>query len=884
MIEANNAHTLHIQEGIVVESSILEKIQMLTKNKNNGKSIDKEDSNKSLEINRIKEEITQRINTLDLEKKDNVLCWAISDCVCLIPESSATKTSIKEKRNNIDEIINFLDEKYGDNYLVITFRKTRITNQFKRCLAFEDIQKYDLINTYKLTQVCNFWINTKEKRTIVIELKNGLESQGLFMVSCILAHCKLYLSAEVALNTLLKNNQTIWKFSNIETIIRYVKYYDLAVSQGYTNKIPQLILNQMIVTTIPSIIQSGDFLPKLRIETNCKMFEFSLENCYKDADYIIFSNLEAEMVGDTKLSLIFEQEKKVYLVFDLCVNPLFYNQGLYRFSRSEVMTALPQESIYQFFQNGFYIDLVFLENQDGSIKNPFSLPLSMFDLINLIVLKISNESVIDTFENEFYIQLLDKGFNSVLAKFCAYFQMSEEESLVWHSKFEESGYRNGLLRQNFDLEITEEIKREELKIERSENKDPDFELFLENSDFMEIGEVELLKNDSLMKESLKKPTFSLFNRQKPTPIPNLEVNENIVAKKPLHLVSIKAIENTIFDEIKEIYVPIDYNAIESIFCENVALVTNNFKTQYIQKHRIDSKRIFMVSLLFKQLEIKKIFIDDIEHIFKNMPERIGIQELQSLYKLIPTPEEILLIEKNDETEVSDIEMKMLKLSKIPEITKILNILIFEKSYVEEIILMERLIDCTNITINKILTDFTLKFILKIVLDISNALNYTYGRKKKIIEGFKLESLYFLSAYRGSRDKSFIDLIVVALAKNNITFSKITSKFKDLNNLKNEDFGGLKDKINNLILKYKEVLNNFKNIEEYDKDQHTKIISFAYRKLLQISEKFKDLEKNCISLRVKMGEDDKKPINCIFKSLSDFILCLESAERKRFQDN
>ena len=308
MINEDNSKFLDVKKGVTVENSILEKIQMLSMNKNiasrANSSIVGQNIDKNIEI---KGDVAQKVTNLDHQAKDEILHWKINDSICLIPESTASRSSIKEKKNNIDRVIKFLDDSFKDNYLVITFRKTRISNLFKRCLSFEDIQNYNLLGSYKLAQICNFWISLNEKKVIVIEMKSGFESQQLLMVSCILSYSKFYLSAEVALNALLLNSQTVWSFSNFETMLRYVKYYDLIISQSHMAKVPQLVLNQMIVTTIPSIIQSGEFVPKLKIETNFRTLEFSTENCYKDSDYVIFSNLESEMAGDVKFSLFFEQ-------------------------------------------------------------------------------------------------------------------------------------------------------------------------------------------------------------------------------------------------------------------------------------------------------------------------------------------------------------------------------------------------------------------------------------------------------------------------------------------------------------------------------------------------------------------------------------------------
>lgn len=871
MLTGDDIQELQLNAGFTVENSILQKIQMLTKNEN------LYDFTKN-EKTKIKTEVNLKIKKLEENRHEKVLYWKINDSICVIPESTASKTSSIERRNNIEEVNEFLDNKYANDYLVISFRKTRIASLLKRCLIFDDNEGFNLVNSYKIAQICNFWINSGENRVVVIEMKSKSEYEQLFTLSCVLSYCKFYLSAELAFNALLMSSQSIWRFRNIETISRYAKYYDSAISQTHNSKFAQINLNQMIITTIPSILKCGDFTPKLKISTGGRIYEFSLDNCYKDKDYIIFSNLNVEMGGDSKISLAFEQGKKLFHVFDLCINSLLYHQGLYRFLRSDVMTLLPHDSIYQFFQEGFCIDLVFLESQDESIKNPFALPLSMLDLINLMLDKFSGDSRLES-GNDLYKRLLDKSFNPSLAKFCCEMQLLEHESLILHSKLEESGYRSGLLRQTFELAIVDESLKEQILIERSPDHNFESDKFNLCDDQFEIGEIELIEDLPITKDFAKKSSSSLFNRQK-APISVFEIKENVFAKKPLHLTAMKSIENTIFADIKDIRISIDYNIIEKVFCESAAKSNAvKYKIETISKHRIDARRVFIVSILFKQLEMKRILLDELEEILEIMPDKIGYQELLGIYKALPTEEELILLEAAEIAELSEIESQMLNLSKIPEIRKILNILIFERSCIEDAISIEKLLDSTSSLVSMILTDKTIKFIFKGILEISNVLNYTYGKRKKLIEGFKLESLYFLIAYEENKEVSLVDFLVETLIRNEASFAHIFPKLKDIDKLKSEDYSGLKDKINGIILKYREICTDLKSLEHFDRLKHDKMIFFTYKKLLEVSGKYKEFEKKSIDLRMKLGEEDKKPINFIFKSLSDFFQCLEISERK-----
>lgn len=838
--------TLNISKGISIEKGIYQKIQMLS----NQNSILQD--NLTPELVTKKTEVQYFANKIE-SNKETPLLWKINDNFTVICEACTTRTDVFTKRNNVDALLEYIDRAYSDKCLVISFRRSGITKSFKRCIVFDDIH-FNLQDACEVARISRFWLESGEGRTVLVEMKNGKEEIILFVLACTLACCKMFWSAEAAINTLLMTNTLEFQFKHQGSLLRYARYYDQISSFNSTFRFPQKTLNQVIVTTIPTILKSSEFSPKLKING----VEFAAEKCYFDNNYIVFSNLDTEIDMDAILSLSFVQDHRTYHVLDLSFNSFFYHQGLHRFTRSEIETDLPQESIYKFFDEQFYVDMVILDNKDMHIKNPYTTAYSLSDAIR----SISERFFGDTDEEQFR-QLMDKGYPQSLAKLCSQLHLAIAECEKLKMIFKEKDHKL-IISHGTDLGVeTEYLDR---NAENREAFDNEIQVEVPQNE-IEITIIELLTQREIERSTIKQSGKGLFGRKKT--VVNLPAREDLFAIRPLHLAPIKNVENTVFSELGNVKIDIDLKAFEKHFCEKPKgeKATNTVQQT---KELIDMRRLFIVSLCQKQLEIRKIKVEEIQQMLQDTAEVLTQQDLINISRLVPTESEKSLLLSVEEEELNPVEKAMLEISKVPEIAGVISILLFERVFVEEADNIYKVLVKAISTLSSLITSKEMKITLKAVLDVSNTISYVYGRKKKAIDGFRLESLAQVAAYSGFNNYLLLDFISNVLTKNEVKLENLKKIADDIEVIKREDLQTLKDRINILIEKYTIAVQAFKEIEKYNKESMKKSLGFACTRLKEIISKYRIFEERVENLKQNVGDDTNKSINNILETIQQFL--------------
>lgn len=437
--------------GIKIQSNILKKIHKLSMINsadyvNIGQGyfeIHNEDKDKNL---------SNLYKDATVEKAVNIS--KINNFISIIGETCNSKTEYFTKKNNIHHVESYLREIYNDKYIVFTFKRSSIAKVFKKCLLFEDT-KFSLELAFEIAKIAKFFLDNIEKSTLIFEMKTGFENNIAFYISCVLYYCKFFNSSLAAFESLTAYN--LAKCTNKNTIMRYLRYFDTSLSMNSPIKFPQLILNQIILTSVPKISTDKDFEPILKIATKYNDRHISNQTFYKDNDFVIFSNLNYEVFDDTTISIYFEQEKKHYHILNLNFNTFFYKQGLYRFSLRDIETSLPQESIYNFFDENFCLDLVFVENNDVLMANPTKNSVNVLDTMKYIIERFFS----DYDYNNSYV-LRNKGYNKILATLCAQLHFNEEESYHLNSSLIESGHRSLNMKLQTPI-IVEDSGGEDLK-------------------------------------------------------------------------------------------------------------------------------------------------------------------------------------------------------------------------------------------------------------------------------------------------------------------------------------------------------------------------------------------------------------------------------------
>lgn len=833
-----------INDGNLVGSKICNIIELLSKNNAvEQKIISKsETSVESVQSYKEMQYITQKIEG----NSTPPLIWDINDSFGVLCEVTNSRTEIFTKKNNINSLVEYLNNKYPDDHIVISFRKSSITKSFKRCILFDDTV-FNIHTVCELSKICKFWLELGSNKKVFIEMKNGREDFILFVLSCLLAYTKAFSSGEVAMNALIMSNTLKFSFKSLETVKRYIRYYDQMNNLKTTSTFAQKILNQVIITTIPTILKKGEFKPRLKINN----VDYPSAKCYFDKNFIVFSDLDIEVNSDVILSLSFVQENRTYHVLDVSFNSFFYQQGLHRFNRFDIETSLPQESIYKFFDQNFYIDLVIFDNTGSLITNPYKMIYDMAEAIRSLTEKYFGDT-----DEEVYKRLLNEKYDPIVSRVCSQLKLNEVDCKKIQEKFIENAQRS------FQCEITaiSNLIKADQEVKNYESM-----LVDEGS---KMADIPLIEPHIPINKVLKRAGRGLFSKKKKIDLP---IREDLFSIRPLYLTSLSNIENTFFNEVQNLQIKIDFSIFEKYFCETAKTERKPKSTSKKRTELIDSRRLFIVSLCQKQLEMRKIPIEHINIILHSSPEILNQQDLININKIIPNLNEKNLLESAEEASLNQTEQAMLYVSRIPEIREMISILLFEREFFEEICEIEKSVTKTIEVINTLISSNEMKMLFKIILEISNAINYIYGRKKKAIEGFKLESLSQISSYTGTGSYLLLTFIKQSIIKNEISLDEFRRIIREIETIKKDDFQSLRERINNLIIKYTEAVKHYNSIENYEKEEIRKDLENASRKASVIVLKYKELQEKIDLFKEKVGEDTSKTINSILEAIHTFLI-------------
>jgi len=859
---------LAIKDSITVEKGIFKRIQMLSGLQENSPQSDAISSRDAQ-----RKDVINKVRCLDVKAEQGPLIWMVNDNIGVLCEAVATRTDHVARKNNIDMLLEHLNRQYGDRYIVVSFRRSSITKSFKRCIVFDDVQ-FNITDPCQISKIAKLMFDLGGERVMLIEMKNGKEGAVLFILACILCYNKIFWSAESALSSLLMSNPLHFEFKNTETMIRYARYYDQIEGYNATHRFPQKILNQIIITTIPTILKRGSYQPRLKVSCRLKSATFSLEKCYIDKDYIIFSNLDTPIIEDTVISLYFAQENEVYHIFDLRLNTYFYQQGLHRFTRADIETLLPQDSIYEFFDENFYVDVVMIENGELQSLIPYTTAYDVADVAKFISEKYLGEG----WNNASLQRLLELGYNQDLARVCALLGFRDEESERLRQPYIDrfSAHKCPQI-----VETSNKAKSKAPEADALQDAkivpEVNYRSIYQTIEEIEIVEIPLIDNAVSGGLFNKKGTSRLFGKKQTIEIP---VNESLYSIKPIHINPLQASENTIFSETQDISVKINLQEFESYFCErqeSKAVEMSEIPAES-QKTLIEQKRLFIISICMKQLEMKRISIDEVFDIVKQTPSAFTMEELTNILWILPTADEKALLENTAES-LGSVETTMLRLSAIPDLKQVISLLIFETWFFEEILKIEQSIKDYRSAIKQLLSNNELKIMFRVLLEISNLINYVYGRKRKFAVGFRIESLYLFTTYLGNNGHTLLDFTGKMLIRNNMRLSNFRLMVEYINQIKREDIMNIKESINGVIVRYTESKHLLGQIEHYDKGDFGKLLSYACKKLQATVGEYKDLDISINQLKRKMGEDVAKPVSGMLENMHTFcVKLLESMEK------
>lgn len=801
--------------------------------------------------------------------------WDITGNIKVIGQCWDNKTEPFSGKNNIAEVCDLLDERYGSKYIVYSFTKNAM--RFKRAQFYRDAS-FSLADCLEIARTSACWLSVIPDGKIIIELQRAREDAILFFLSAMLAFGKMHRSAECAFGSIMKMQQQPFSFASAETALRYVKYFDLLLSGAVGRKCPKLSLRQVILTAAARDMARRDQRPVLRIKSE-EAEEPTTDNCYVDENFIIFNAIDKPVKGDVSLILYLEKNNVLQQTFRLMINSHFYQQGLYRFTACELECSAESGSA---LGKDFFLDLVFTDSSDQMHACPFITEQNFVHDISTL----SNRMPVE-FSNDKLQVFIGSSYNRILAKFCAQMDFSVDEAAAFVNSLEAMGYRN-LIFCAKPVNIPQlqnalyEASRPEIVLRR-----PFVEAAAcistahdEEDGCVEINDIPLITERATetadvgpAKRLGKGGLRSFFNKKTAEPVAMPEV----VATQPLHWVPLAETKETIFEDIKDIDAGIDFKKFEDTFCEPLKAVTGSKAPSAPLSALGDCKRLFLASLSIKHLELRGITPQTLSHAVDVGSGLLSTEDLHNIERSLLTAEERCVLERVPVAQLSPTEKTMLEFSLDERMPRIVQILIFERNFSEEIPFHEQALDGLLLAFNRMLDSNGLRIILKTVLDIGNAINYRYAIRRKKADGYRLESLYAFGAYAGKKRAGLFCFLAETLKKNGVDVESLMADLDPIHRMKNEDMAKIREKLNGIIAQYKAQQEVFAAMPSESQGKYRHILGQACQALTQASRRYTECSFYASLIRRKFGEEEKKPVAEILAALSDFLekLCAES---------
>ncbi len=421
-------------------------------------------------------------------------------------------------------------------------------------------------------------------------------------------------------------------------------------------------------------------------------------------------------------------------------------------------------------------------------------------------------------------------------------------------------------------------------------------------------------------KSIKK---RLFAKNKKRTEQNAEPEK--IALRPLHWETLSTNDLTIFQEIRTIDSQIDFKEFERFFCKEIKDESEKEIIKEKTQH-VDTKDIFLISLALKHLEIRQITPYSLSKIIRDNPDKLEIDDLMNIERVLLKKDDFASLlgklrhvdsfcksinksmgrdmnfyeynnkDKNidqsinkhinsdhlqenqyiknlDSSKTDSIEETIVKFNQIEGIRENVEILIFKKKFAEDFALLENLVGQFTQVFRGIISSQALKILLKIVLDIGNAINATYARKRKISVGYKIEGLVKCLDYTGRNNTKISDFIIALLRKRGVAPIKIAEDLGPIDTVKKEEFTALRDQINGLISLYKERLAVFAIMNETDKMKYADFLSNVSESLHRLMLQYRKCQDMSGEIVIKFGEVDPKAIDKIISVLVTVVMKL-----------
>lgn len=792
-------------------------------------------------------------NPLSMLKVQNEsLCIKIANRIYLTEGFSNENERVAKE----DKMIEYFDKKFK-RYVVYIFTRQE-KSKYKNVQFFPEPE----INFNLIILLCKSiygWL-TDDDCVVIIE-RSGQLINFYFILLCVINFIE---PNDKWLNVLVDK----FKIPGIKGILnRHLVNFNRILSDKLETKKNQLLFYQFIFSTKVGKLDSfckSNF--KLKIANNKNVHEFysEMEPNYKDDFYLIFFLNELPIIGDVKLLLYV----KDCVILEMNFNTFFYEMGIFRCEESEIEYLKKDKNVQ------IWVDMAFKENKTVKHKMPYFIQTNYIESLQIIC---------DHFKRNVNINELNElseKYNKTFAKFILLQKISlvnlEEYVESVSKKIERNILMNPMYIKNkipyIEKDPIEQLKNS-LEILEVKNKEEvedisKLQYFNSNEEYhnetLEIlPEVKYEEETNKLKLPHKRPPSAVKKKESEVP--------TLFARRPLHLTCMKS-SSSIFNDLSELNVKYDIDKFEEWFCDPVLKKEEKFHIKE-KISLIDRNTFFLAQLAVKNLEKKQINYLEIESVLLNNFMKLELEDLNNIKRLFLKENDLINLPEYSLDEIDLLEREMINLSKNTFLRDVLFILLFDKKLTDELLIHKKLLQTYFISFSNLLENKTLKQILKLTLELSNALNFKYTLNKKKVISFRMSSLKSLQSYKGkSNDQNLLLFLVDQLIYKKEEVIKELNKFNDIQTLIEVDLKEIRERINDLTRDHKESVDKLNKMEnDYSIYKYlSKVLGYGYKSLKEISEQFIKVELLSIKVTGKFCDTKDENINLVLKDLNIFF--------------
>jgi hypothetical protein len=342
----------------------------------------------------------------------------------------------------------------------------------------------------------------------------------------------------------------------------------------------------------------------------------------------------------------------------------------------------------------------------------------------------------------------------------------------------------------------------------------------------------------------------------------------------------RSIEGTVWQALDDERVDVNYQEVETLFCQPVAKKKDKEQVKEPSKKQevvklIDDKRSYNIDLSLARFKIQAEHIRDA--IFAMDEQLLNSERLPQIIRCAPTREECETV-RNFEGDISmlgNTEKFFLALSAIPNLSERLNLWVYKLTFDDTFRDLKTKLDLVTSAILEIKTSKKFKQVLEIILGVGNILNS--GSKGGNAYGFKLNALKQLSGTKSFDNKTTLLEYIIGYCDRKVpTVKQWIDDFKDISDatkIESKPLISDIEKFVGMMEKIKSALSTFEDGPKGDrfKTVMTKFFDTYNPKAQKLLKECKDAESDADKLAVLFGEPaGQTQWEAFFQIFKDFM--------------